>query len=213
MADPKATSNSGKMEKAVARAVGGAAASHDGDESNAPVALQKNTESMLFKPTQDQIDGMMADSTLEFAPQVHSLEEGEMVAGFLEGKGPSTTFTQRDPITQQDITREVDTWIIRHPNSGLRISILSSVQLDRKLPPFVGGPVKIYRGKERKTLKGFRVTDYTVAGPMLPGGKFRSWAQPAIIDAQSKAIDAPTPVAQLPSSTGPGEGHGEDATA
>ena len=143
-----------------------------------------------------------------------------MVHGILEGRGPGTTFTvaAKDSPTGQETTRPVDTWIIRHPKSGLRLSILSSVQLDQKLPPFLPTPgagesmITIYRGKERKTLKGFKVTDYTVCGPKKADGKLRSFVKPIVINVQANAIDGHADQPQLAAGSAPEHG-GEDATA
>ena len=208
----KPVSTSSKYSAAVDRATGKAAEMTP--ETGITVPQHEDVKTMLLKPSQEQIDVMMADPGLEFAPQVHSLEEGELITGILEGNGPSTTFSQKDNATGIEITREVDTWIIRHPMSGLRLSILSSVQLDTKLPPFVNGAVSIYRGKEVKTSKGFRVTNYTVAGPKRPDGSLRSWVKPKIIDAASRVIDGQIDQAQIPA--GPAAGAsagGEDARA
>ena len=205
---------SGRYESAVAKATGQAPADA-GQESVAVVPLPKGVSSMLTKPSQEEINALMADPGLEFAPQVHSLETDEMISGLLEGRGPSTTFTQVDPATQRPITREVDTWILKHPTSGLRLSILSSVQLDRKLPPFIGSQVTIHRGKETKTSNGFKVTNYTVAGPFRTDGKARSWVRPPdVIDVQSKTIDGDQGAPQLPPGQAPAAAQGgEDATA
>lgn len=163
-------------------------------ESNAPlVPMPAGATAMLLRPSEADVAAIMNDSSLEFAPQVHSLEEGELIVGILEGRGPSTTFTQEDPYTKQPVTREVSTWIIAAPNGGLRLSILSSVQLERKLPPCVGALVKIFRGKEKKTQKGFRVTDYMVAVERQANGKARSWVESQVIEASGNYIDAPTP--------------------
>ncbi len=205
----KATST--KYEAAVNRATG--KATETSPETGITVPLHEDAKTMLLKPSQEQIDAMMSDPTLEFAPQVHSLEEGELITGILEGNGPSTTFTQKDNATGIEITREVDTWIIRHPLSGLRLSILSSVQLDTKLPPFVNGTVSIFRGKDVKTSKGFRVTNYTVAGPKKADGTIRSWVRSKIINAQSRVIDGQVDQAQIPASTGAPAAESEDARA
>lgn len=182
-------------------------------ESDAPmVPLPKGASVMLMKPSQDDIASFMSDDTMEFAPQVHSLEEGECIQGILEGKGPSTTFTQEDPFTKQQVTREVDTWIVASPNGGMRLSILSSVQLDRKLPPCVGAFVRIYRGKDKKTLKGHRVTDYMVSVKKTSDGKPRSWVRPDVIEAEGRYIDAPTSGA-LPAGASPAVADGEDQPA
>lgn len=204
----------GKYEAAVAKATGAPSPSAAEEGTAALVPLHGDAKAMIGKPSQDQINALMADGALEFAPMVHSLETGEMITGILEGRGPTTTFSQINPSTRNEEVREVDTWILRHPTSGFRLSILSSVQLDRKLPPFIGDMVTIYRGEERKTLKGFRVTDYTVAGPKRADGKMRSWTRSEIIDASSRTIDGPSDMPQLTSGSTPTATQGgEDATA
>lgn len=100
------------------------------------------------------------------SPQVKSLKEGEAIQGVLEGRGPSTEFTQKDQFTGQEITRTVGTWIIRSADGSLRVSILSSVQLDLELPALVGEFVRIYRGKDLRTSEGL-LADYLV-GPTSP---------------------------------------------
>ncbi len=206
-----ASSKSSKYDSAVNRATG--KVTETTTETGITVPLHEDAKTMLLKPSQEQIDAMMSDTSLEFAPQVHSLEDGELITGILEGNGPSTTFTTKDNATGIEITREVDTWIIRHPLSGLRLSILSSVQLDTKLPPFVGGTVSIFRGKDVKTSKGFRVTNYTVAGPKRADGTIRSWVRSKIIDAASRVIDGQADQAQLPASAGAPAAEAEDARA
>ena len=175
------------------------------------IEMPSRARAMILKPTAEQIAEMMNDETLEFAPQVHSMEEGELIEGILEGKGPSTTFTQKDPATSQEVTRVVDTWLIASPNGSLRISILSSVQLDKKLPPFVGGYVKIFRGKEVKTTKGFRVTDYLVSGPRRADGRPRSWVAGQVMDLPpGNTIDGQDNLS-LPAPTSAPAPGGEDA--
>lgn len=181
--------------------------------------LPRGAAVMIVKPTAEEIAAAMGDESMEFAPQVHSLEEGEMIMGILEGKGPSTTFTQEDPFTKMMVSRPVDTWIIASARraadgswiaTGLRMSILSSIQLDKKLPPCIGAYVKIFRGKEVRTSKGFRVTDYMVSVERKKDGGSRSWVRPLeAIDVPSRAIDAPAAAPQL--SDGSHPAGGEDA--
>lgn len=210
------TTGNTKYGASVARATGQAPAptagqASEGGEPNALMPKQANV--MLFKPSQTEIDAMMNDASLEFAPQVHKLEEGDMIAGVLEGEGPEAEFTQMDPVTKEQVTRTVKTWIIAAPDGGIRLSLLSSVQLDKKLPPFIGGMVKIVRGKDIKTNNGiFRVTNYMVAGPRQANGKPRSWTRPHVIDAT--ALDAAPSAGALPPGSAPSaEQGGEDATA
>ena len=111
------------------------------------------------------------------------------------------------------MTNHVNTWIICHPNGSIRMSILSSVQLDKKLKPFIGSLVKIHRGKEVKTgTAGRKVTEYTVCGPKLANGKRRSWVDDsprAAIDAESRSVDA----SELPPGVAGALPGGEDARA
>ena len=204
-----------KSSKKYNDAVNGARASEEaksGEESSGQALMPKGADVMILKPSEADIAQLMNDDSMEFAPQVRSLEEGDLIVGVLEGRGPSVDFTQMDGFTKQEVTRTVDTWIIRSPAGNLRMSILSSVQLDKKLPPFIGGMVKIFRGKDVKTGKGFRVTDYLVAGPKLPDGKLRSFTVAPSIDAESRTIDGPQAAPQLPAGSAQVAG-GEDARA
>ena len=190
-------------ESAVKRATGA------GDEAGQEMTLMpQGVRAMIQKPSQDDINAMMADETLEFAPQVHQMEEGDMIVGILEGRGKGAEFTQRNPMTQQDETRHVDTWIVRNPSSGQRISILSSAQLDEKLPPFEGGEVRIYHGGQLKTRAGFKVNNYTVSGPKKADGSLRVFARK-----EPRVLDVPAAAAQPQlNAPGPQDG-GEDAVA
>ena len=82
--------------------------------------------------------------------------------------------------TKEETTSIVDTWILGAPNGGARVSILSAVQLDKKLPPFIGSMVSILRGKDVNTTNGNRVTEYMVSGPKLADGQRRSWTMPKV---------------------------------
>lgn len=202
--------NAGNGSKKFNETVGRATGKTEEDGGNVLAVVSKEVKAMVSKPSQAQIDAIMADESLEFAPQVHTLEEGDLIEGYLEGNGPGTEFTQKDQVTGQEVTRHVNTWILRHPTSGMRLSILSSTQLDDKLPPFKGSMVSIYRGKERKTNKGFRVTDYTVCGPPRADKKPRSWVKElAPIDVESRELPASATTPQL----GAGQPDGEDAVA
>lgn len=110
-------------------------------------------------------DGI-ADGTWDAAPQILTLEAGQMIQGILVGNGPVAEFEE---IKQGVVEKhEVQTWIIKSPTSGIRVSILSSAQLDAKLRDRVGQYVMIARGPERDTKKGKRVTEYLVKSRALP---------------------------------------------
>jgi hypothetical protein len=181
-----------KYEKAVADArakESGEAAAH-GDPGEAMV-LPKGAEAMILRPSADDIAALMNDDTMEFAPQVKKLEEGDMIRGHLEGYGPPVELSQTDA-QGRPVTNHVNTWILRSPNGSLRMSILSSVQLDKKLKPFIGDMVSIYRGKDVKTgTAGRRVTEYLVGGPKRKDGTLRSWVDSSpgsVIDADSTPV-------------------------
>lgn len=179
-ADAKNGGGSKKWDAAVNRATGAG----DAPASDAP---SMPVSPMISKVSQDDINKLTSDPSLEFAPQVHKLEEGDMVEGVLEGNGPDAELEQVDRATREVKTNIVKTWIIAHPSGGQRISILSSAQLDRKLPPFIGSIVKIVRGKDIETRNGQRVTDYLVAGPKREDGQRRSWAMKPVLDVPSTA--------------------------
>jgi hypothetical protein len=182
---------SSKFQKSVDRARGTEGVAEP--SSTAVAITSPETMAMVTKATKEDVAAITSNPDLEFAPQLLKLEEGDMVHGILEGNGPVAEFEHVDKATKEVTHNFVQTWIIRAINGGQRVSILSSAQLDRKLAPFVGGEVKIVRGRDINTSNGQRVTDYLVAGPKLPTGP-RSWAtKPAI-----PVIDAKSAPAQLP---------------
>jgi hypothetical protein len=172
MANPKDTS---KWDKATARVTGEGAQ----PESNAPGVP---ASVMISKADDATIAEMLKDPSMEFAPQVHKLSEGDMITGILEGNGPDAELENLDRVTKEVRTSIVKTWIIASADGGQRVSILSTAQLERKLPPFVGGLVKIVRGKDINTNNGQRVTDYLVGGPKREDGTRRSWAMKPVLD-------------------------------
>lgn len=111
----------------------------------------------------------------EAAPQILIIKPGQTVIAHLEGKGPQAEV--EDPRTRE--LKLVDTWILRSlDGTGVRASILTTAQLDKKLPPFQGGAVSITRGETFDTGSGRRVTEYLVAGPTRADGTKRTWATP-----------------------------------
>ena len=165
----KSNGNDSKYAKAVNEARAKEAEEAAGHEPEAAMAvLPKEAQAMVLKPSQQDINEMMADEEMEFAPQVKKIEEGEMIVGILEGIRPPVRDATPTHPQGRPVTNHVNTWIICHPNGSIWMSILSSVQLDKKLKPFIGSLVKIHRGKEVKTgTAGRRVTEYTVCGPKL----------------------------------------------
>jgi hypothetical protein len=171
-----ATDNKSKSDdynKAVARATGqGAGAT--GELMKAPPPGVDAMIRTIENPgdLQAEIQKDLTSGKYEAAPQIMSLKEGQVIEGILEGNGPLAEFTDAD-------TGEVSyvkTWIIADPTGAVRVSILSSAQLDRKLNGFIGGPVKIARGKDVNVAgTRRRMTEYMVWGPRLGGGKKRQW--------------------------------------
>lgn len=166
-----------KFDKAVTRAT------NPGAET-APTIPIKNIGDFITKNTDQKIvEQIVNDPALETAPQLYTMEQGDLIEGWLEGNGPEAEFERTNHGVVE--TNTVQTWIVASPDRRKRISILSSAQLDRKLPPFVGGMIKIVRGKDLPTNSGQRVTDYLVAGPKMPDGTQRNWATKPVLEAAS----------------------------
>jgi hypothetical protein len=158
-------SKSDKFNKAVARATGA-------DVAPTVATIIGGADAMITPFDPAELNQLAATGKIEFAPQMMSLEEGQKITGILEGYGPGNDFVNEDT----GEIRHVDSWIIASPDGGLRVSILSSAQLDRKLPPFIGGMVGVARNKDLKIQNGHRCADYHVWGPKATDGKRRSWA-------------------------------------
>lgn len=162
-----------KYDKAVTRARDKAAGTDLQPQQPAamPVIVGGDLTGMVV-PTDTvlaELGAKVADGSWEAAPQLLTLKEGQTIIAELEGNGPQAEFVDSD-------TGEVsqnDTWILS--KNGIRVSILSSAQLDRKLPPFTGGLVSITRGKDVRN--GQRLfTEYLVIGPKRTDGTRRDWA-------------------------------------
>lgn len=169
------------------------------DAGSLDVPMVKGAQAMLSRMNDADIAEFMNDGESEFAPQIKSLEPGDRIDGILEGYGPPTEFTQKDP-TGNDVTRRVNTWILRSVHGNIRLSILSSAQLDQKLPPFIGDRVSIARGPDIKSRSNaaWRIANYMVKGPPVSGkDRAKMWAsqkltKPVIdVDALPEAATAP----------------------
>lgn len=182
-----------KYQKAVDKVQGTGAS-----ENNAPTIPIKHQDAFITSDVdQKMVDAVSQDESLETAPELYTMKEGDMVVGILEGHGPDAEFERVEKGTGIVSTSTVKTWIIASQDRRKRISILSSAQLDRKMAPFTGGLVKVIRGKDVPTNNGQRVTNYLVAGPKLEAGQTRNWATKPQIEAtgvevkQLPAGDAP----------------------
>lgn len=149
---------------AVDKATGGGEMTAPADMTGGQLTIGK------YDPAEFVADA--ASGEYEFAPQMHSIQEGEKVEGILEGNGPEAEFSDKET----GVVRMVQTWILSNGNGSARISILSSAQLDSKLAPFVGGFVKIARDKDIKTANGYKVGNYLVGGKKLENGMRRTFA-------------------------------------
>ncbi len=139
-------------------------------------------ESMVTRDDMESTEAMlpvgastMLSKVTDADPTIKSMEPGDRVVGILEGYGKGTEFSQKNDMGVE-VTNIVQTWIIKALDSEARLSILSSVQLDEKLPPFIGGQVEIIRGKDIKTSNNRKVADYMVKGKKVVG-KTRTWAR------------------------------------
>ncbi len=193
-------------QKAINKATGKGDGEATQETDQAP--LQKGASAMIRTglTKADLADFLMEDG-YEYAPQVHTMEMYERVDGILEGNGPQAELSKIDPMTKIADVQIVDTWIIREPKGGQRISILDTVQLRKKLPPFIGQMVNIVRGDDVKTTGGFKTTNYMVRGPELPNGAVRSFVVPRVKVIDAKSIETPS-APQLAAPAG-----GEDAQA
>lgn len=190
MATPKTTTNGNgngsDYSKTVNAATGGSGGAADAGEAELMVIGDVSAMFSSFTPA--DLTQIAKSGKVEFAPQAMRIGIGKKVEGFLEGEGPGNDFT--DPVT--GAIRHVRSWIIRA--GVLRVSILSSVQLDKKLAPFIGARVGIARDEDIMLAGGHRCANYYVWGEPAADGKPRSFvtlpgqaqaALPAPIDAQA----------------------------
>ncbi len=168
---------SSKYDQAVARARGETSA-------ESTELTQTTTANPGALAPADDVNGLLVDSMTalasirdeikrgawENAPQLLSIPEGKTLVALLEGNGPPAEFI--DQATGEVSTEQ--TWILS--KDGIRVSILGTVQLNKKLPPFVNGIVAITRGRDVRN--GTKIyTEYAVAGPKRADGSIRNWAQ------------------------------------
>lgn len=105
----------------------------------------------------------------EIAPIVLKIEPGKWIVGKLLGKGePIITkerYKEKNPATGEivdvEIPKSLPTWLLEH--SGVKGLIISSYQLDRDMPPFIGRRVQIYR-LANEQVGARQVARYVVAG-------------------------------------------------
>lgn len=190
MADPKTptptTSISKKYADTVNKATG--AAADNGDDIKGGAMVISEASAMFVPFSYEEMQAKARSGAFEFAPQMGQIKRGQQITAYLDGEGPGNDFENE----KTHEVRHVKSWILSDPNSGLRISILSSAQLDKKLPPFVGSLVTIARAAEDIELKGgFRCADYMVFGPKLEKPRTFSTPTQHVLPAGSDVIDVP----------------------
>lgn len=182
--DTKIANGNTKSQKyadAVARATGQELAVQGQAAIAVPAVIPDGFGAMVSLYSEASLGAEVASGKLEFAPRIIKLEEGLLLEGILEGKGGDVEFEEVDPHTKQVRSSTVSTWVLRSRDGNLRASFLSLAQLEDKLPPFVGGYVKIYVGPMRETRKGTRYRDILVGGEKREDGQLRSFAKLAPI--------------------------------
>lgn len=105
----------------------------------------------------------------EVGQRILELKEGMMVRGQLLGRGPDADIL--DIVTHQP--KKVGTWRMLL-NSGAPVSFLTTAQLDRQLPDFVGrkGETVIARGGMVKSKSNRNVAEFYVLGPKSTAPRF-----------------------------------------
>lgn len=161
-----------KYDRAVANARGDEGTELAPTEAELAISESPDAElaGALTTMSQEEVMREISSGDVEAAPMLVSLKIGQTLYGKLEGNGPDAELTDKDT---GEVTR-VKTWIISLAGGAMRVSILDTVQLAKKLPPFLKDPwVKIHRGADKRS--GTRIyTDYLVWGPK--GAKPRDWS-------------------------------------
>lgn len=182
MADPvnQNSTKSTKYAAAVARATGNELVVQSPVTDLEKPEIPPGYGAMVGFFTPEQLSARMGSGELEWAPRVIKLQEGMFIRAILEGRGGYVDMENVDRATKTVEIKQVGTWVIRDPQSGLRGSFLTAAQLEEKLPPFVGGIVEIYVGKMLESTKGHRYRDFLVGGEKLEGGRTRTFARAAL---------------------------------
>ena len=162
------------------------------NEANLPAPVMAGDVASLVsrKVTVDQRTEFLNAQGYAWAPTAFSMRPMDLIQGILEGRGHPASINGTTPDGKPE-TRIVDTWVVRHPTNGRRISILSSVQLAKKLVPFIGELVGIFRDDDLQIAGGRRVGIYEVRGPDRPGLE-TAWTteKPEVFDANVIDLDS-----------------------
>jgi hypothetical protein len=177
MSDSKSTKSS-KFAAAVGRATGEEMTVTKDDPAATPQLIPSQEFGGIVQSyTPADVMADMSGGEMEFAPRVLELKEGMLIVGVLEGRGGNVELEEVDRVAKTVKIKQVPTWIVRDIKSGQRASFLTAAQLEDKLPPFIGGVVKIYVGGMVESKKGRHYRDFLVGGPKLEGGASRSFAR------------------------------------
>ncbi len=171
MSENNGKKNLTKFDAAVAKARGEAVDTGD-SSSDTSLAALAHEGVQLEQFDAATIREMLKSGQLEAGEQILVLEEGMMIRGQLLGRGIPADF--EDPKSRD--LRSVNTWRMRL-ESGAKVSFLSSAQLDRMLPEFLGreGVTVVARGGTKKTRKAQNITEYFVAGPPASAPKLADY--------------------------------------
>jgi len=173
-------SKSNKFDSAAARARN-ASSPHEGviDEPGTSLATLGDAEVKAAVQSFDAgaLAALVAAGAVKMGPRLLTLEAGQMIIGRIESEGIATI---EDENTK--LPKEIRTWQIalcdrEQKPTGVRVSILSSAQLDREIPPVhkSGNAAIICRGGEIQIKGGKRrMTEYFVLevqpGTVIPAG-------------------------------------------
>jgi hypothetical protein len=175
---------SSKYANAVNRATGQELETRNATQPAAALVVPAGLQGMVSAFTPDQVLVDMSKGDMEWAPFAIQMQEGMLLIGILEGRGGNVEIEEVDRVAGIVNIKQIATWVIRDPKTGVRGSFLTAAQLEDKLPPFVGGLIKIYVGAMLESRKGHRYRDFRVAGERLGNGQTRTFARqlPAPID-------------------------------
>lgn len=165
-------SKSPKLDTAIARARSANADAAPVDEVSLTTIGADQIQASIQAFDASALAALVAAGVVEAAPQLLTLTAGQMITGLVDTTG---TTELEDENTR--LPKTIATWQISlvdpvtlAPN-GLRVSILSSAQLDRMLPPHLGTgrPVIIARGGEIAIKGGKRrMSEYFVGAYKAP---------------------------------------------
>lgn len=158
--------NRNAFDKAAAKARNKEAGIVDDSPSEVTAIALPNvdTSTALTQFTPEALAELMASGDFETGEQIIILEQGKMLRGQLIGRGGEVEFVDTRGKTPE--VKKVQSWRMRL-DSGIRVTFMTSAQLERMLPEFVGrkGTTVIVKGARVETKKGNQMDEFFVAGP------------------------------------------------